>query len=123
MFPLTVVQAPVYCTQGLESGTSVFSFDHTVHMYRNKIWAGRELLKVTFLNPDVLNSWGLTRDNILDWAKVWDVGNEKVPTFKQVPKASRADIRVLLSGNSYYQVLRFCYYLFCLQRRKLALQR
>ncbi|XP_064383861.1 uncharacterized protein LOC135332882 isoform X2 [Halichondria panicea] len=90
-------EAPVYCTQGLESGTSVFSFDHTVHMYRNKIWAGRELLKVTFLNPDVLNSWGLTRDNILDWAKVWDVGNEKVPTFKQVPKASRADIRVLLS--------------------------
>ena len=77
----------------------MFSFDHTVHMYRNKIWAGRELLKVTFLNPEVLHTWGITTNNILDWAKVWDVGNEKVPRFTQVPKPARADIRVLLSGE------------------------
>ncbi len=66
-------------------------------MYRNKIWAGRELLKVTFLNPYVLHTWGITRDDILDWAKVWDVGNEKVPTF--ICSKTKGDIRVKLSGS------------------------
>ena len=89
----------MYCSKGLESGTSVFTFDRSAHMYRNKIWASRQLLKVTFLNPELLFQWGLTVDNVLDWANEWNSDDsDKVPKFVKELQTKRADIRVQCSG-------------------------
>ena len=88
----------MYCSKGLESGTSVFTFDRSAHMYRNKIWASRQLLKVTFLNPELLVQWGLTVDNVLDWANEWNSdSSDEVPKFAR--KNEKGDIRVQFSGK------------------------
>ena len=64
------------------------------------IWAGRQSLRVYFLNPDILRSWELTTDTIIEWAngtperRAW----EEVMLFSETENRSKADIRVEFSG-------------------------
>ena len=93
-------QAPVYCTTGHYEGSSVFSYNHSIYMYRDKVWAGRQVLRVFFLNPEALRSWGLTTEIILDWAAVWQQQeDEKIPIFQKCFAARKVDIRVGFSGT------------------------
>lgn len=86
-------------SQGFESATDEFWFE-TEYMYRSRIWKGREVLKVVFLNPEVLSQWGLTIGTVLDWANLWNADHRnKVPVFAQASNLRRADIRVMCSGN------------------------
>ena len=69
-------------------------------MYRDKVWAGRQVLRVFFLNPEVLRNWGLTTEVILDWAAAWQRhDDERIPIFQKNFAARKADIRVGFSGT------------------------
>ena len=67
------------------------------------IWAGRQVLKVYFLNPHVLTGWpmNLTTEIIIEWAngttdrRAW----KEVMEFKETNKREKADIRVEFSGT------------------------
>ncbi len=67
------------------------------------IWKGREILKVYFMNPEVLVSWhiGVTPQQMLDWAnEAWSKDpNSKVPKFEQCDSIRRGDIRVKFAGK------------------------
>ncbi|XP_064383884.1 uncharacterized protein LOC135332900 [Halichondria panicea] len=63
-----------------------------------KVWQ-REILKVYFMNPPVLDSWriGVTTQQILDWAnEAWrkDPMNSNIPEFNLCEVLNKADIRV-----------------------------
>ena len=66
-----------------------------------KIWAGRQSLRVYFLNPGILRSWGLTTATIIQWAngtpeqRAW----KEVMPFTETENKARADIRVEFSGT------------------------
>ena len=63
------------------------------------------MLRVYFINPDVLKGWKCGKKNmsiemIMEWAGVWKPEETpSVPEFEVIPNASRADIRVQFSGN------------------------
>ena len=65
------------------------------------IWEKREVLKVHFLNPEVVQKWGLTTATILEWAngtpeqEAWG----EIMTFEESKNIKRADIRVEFSGR------------------------
>ncbi len=72
-----------------------------------KLWKGREVLKVHFLNPSVLESWksghGFSKKSmsismVLEWAN--DAWNQcdAIPEFIVTESAKKADIRVLFLG-------------------------
>ena len=67
------------------------------------IWKEREILKVYFMNPPVLDSWGIgvTTQQILDWAnEAWSKDpDSKVPKFKLYETSRRADVRVKFAGK------------------------
>ena len=67
------------------------------------IWKEREILKVYFMNPPVLDSWGIgvTTQQILDWAnEAWRKDpNSKVPKFELCGTSRRADVRVKFAGK------------------------
>ena len=68
-----------------------------------QVWKGRQALRVNFLNPDLLTSWELTTDTIIEWAngtperRAW----KEVMEFTETDNRARADIRVLFSGTCY----------------------
>ena len=71
-------------------------------MYRDKVWAGRQVLRVFFLNPDFVTRWGLTKDTIMEWAAVWHQSDDDlIPLFQENTVAKKADIRVKFSGTMY----------------------
>ncbi len=68
-----------------------------------KVWQ-REILKVYFMNPPVLDSWriGVTTQQILDWAnEAWrkDPMNSNIPEFNLCEVLNKADIRVKFAGK------------------------
>ncbi len=67
------------------------------------LWKEREILKVYFMNPLVLESWdiGMTTQQILDWANgAWrKTPNTKIPEFINCVDARRNDIRVKFAGK------------------------
>ena len=77
---------------------------------RKKIWKGREKLRVYFINPEDIDTWGwkcrgepINSNNVFAWAKVWNyVQNQKIPTFEYAERAPNADIRVKFSSNRMY---------------------
>ncbi|XP_064383890.1 uncharacterized protein LOC135332901 [Halichondria panicea] len=68
-----------------------------------KVWKGRETLKVHFMNPKVLESWGIgvTPEQILDWANEawWKGEDSNVPKFKPCEVLNKVDIRVKFAGT------------------------
>ena len=77
----------------------MFSYDHSIYMYRDKVWAGRQVLRVFFLNSGVLTGWGLDVDTILEWAAVWrQTDDDRIPLFQKCTTSKKADIRVMFSG-------------------------
>lgn len=103
----------MYCTQGLESQSNMFTFDHTVYMYRSKVWSEREILRVYFHNTELLTKWGLSIAMIMDWVRVWDINDDEIPVFIVTESEREADIRVHFSGWSA---------LFCVYRLYIDLQ-
>ncbi len=84
-----------------------------------KVWKGRETLKVHFMNPKVLESWGIgvTPEQILDWANEawWKGEDSNVPKFKPCEVLNKVDIRVKFAGKpikSTYSQLDFPPHLF-----------
>lgn len=77
-----------------------------------KIWGSREVLKVYFLNPSVLESWicgkqAMNTATIMAWAAKWNHPFfEKIPKFQEVDSSDNADIRVEFTGKvAFYVVL------------------
>ncbi len=71
------------------------------HVSRNKIWKGREALKVHFMNPDELDNWKsrgepMNFNTVLAWARVWNVPlfRDTIPYLGWTEVAEKADIRV-----------------------------
>ena len=88
------------------------------HISKGKVWKGRKLLKVYFMNPDDIDDWGwkcrgepMNINTIFAWARVWNfVGFKEIPTFEFVEIASQADIRVKFSSEHFrnlYSVLHY----------------
>ena len=77
------------------------------YVFRDKVWKGRQVLKVFFLNPEVLRGWRLTTDTILEWAGVWQEKDveDKIPVFTVASRKDKADIRVMFSGELNTSVL------------------
>ena len=75
---------------------------------REKIWKGRQALKVHFMNPDFIDNWKcrgepMNINNILAWARVWNIAEyPEIPYFEiEERKNRKADIRVKFSGTEY----------------------
>ncbi len=77
-----------------------------INSYVN-FWAGKDVLYVYFLNPDILEQenwkymgWILNIDMILAWAAAWNPKNcPNIPIFKKTDRADKADIRVKFEGT------------------------
>ena len=70
---------------------------------KEKLWKGRQVLKVYFTNPEVLEGWEcegktMTTDMILEWAGAWEQASS-APQFTVTTRVARADIRVKFSGS------------------------
>ena len=70
------------------------------------------MLKVFFMNPEVLEGWKcegkkkLTTDKIMEWAGVWNSDKApSVPQFTVTQRVDKADVRVKFSGNSNLELL------------------
>ena len=83
----------------------------SAYVVKEKIWAGRQVLNVIFLNGEFIsdNRWRcgaamLTLQNIMDWARVWNSPLvDSIPKLKmiEIQKAgSKADIRVKFSSKN-----------------------
>ena len=67
--------------------------------FPTKIWKGREVLLVYFLNPELLQRHGrLNVNKVLDWAKKWSVGD--IPKFERTISPESADITVEFGGKA-----------------------
>ena len=72
---------------------------------KSKVWEGRQVLRVYFMNPEVLEGWKcegkkkLTTEMILEWAGVWEQA-PSAPQLTVTRRMDKADIRVKFSGNS-----------------------
>lgn len=72
-----------------------------------KIWGGRTILKVFFLNPSMLDTWlyddvKMTTASILDWAGMWNAPfYGKIPKLEETDSKKEADIRVEFTGELY----------------------
>ncbi len=69
-----------------------------------KIWKGRKVLKVYFMNAETLDQWGeeeiLSTSTIMSWASAWNSPIlPKIPRFEETKNITKADIRVKFSGN------------------------
>ena len=82
------------------------------HVARQKIWKGRQELRVYFMNPEFFEKWScrgerMNKNTVLAWAQKWN-GNaadpeyEDIPRIKMIEKIERSDIRVLCSGKLFY---------------------
>ena len=69
---------------------------------KEKLWKNRQVLKVYFVNPEVLEGWKcegkkMTTDMILKWAGAWEQA-PSAPQFKVTERVAKADVRVKFSG-------------------------
>ena len=64
-----------------------------------KIWAGRSVLKVYFMNPKILEEWanGTRIANIMTWASSSPL-YDQIPRFEETNNDLTVDIRVMFSG-------------------------
>ena len=70
---------------------------------KSKVWEGRQVLRVYFMNPKVLEGWKcegkkMTTDMIMEWAGAWEQA-PSAPQFEVTPKVDKADVRVKFSGS------------------------
>ena len=81
---------------------------------KEKLWKGRQVLKVCFMKPDDLKGCKskegkeMTTEMIMEWANVWSTTCPDVPQFVINEKEAKADIRVKFSGavnNSYMLII------------------
>ena len=96
---------------------------------KEKLWKGRQVLKVFFMNPEVLEGWKcegkkMTTEKIMEWAGAWKEASP-APEFTGTQRVDRADIRVKFSGiylASYNKLLLYINYLLipCMQLQKHA---
>lgn len=80
------------------------SFDEDVSKEKpSKIWKGRKVLRVHFMNPEVLDGWenGTSVANIMAWANSsWNsTFYEHIPRFEATKDMKIADIRVFFSST------------------------
>ena len=73
-----------------------------------KVWKGRQVLKVYFMNPEVLEGWKcegkkMTTEMIMEWANAWEQA-PSAPQFKATSNVKIADIRVKFSGSLNFPV-------------------
>ena len=76
---------------------------------KSKVWEGRQVLRVFFMNPEVLRGWKyrgreITTEMIMEWASVWEQASS-APQFTVTPRVGKADIRVKFSGNNNLDLL------------------
>lgn len=70
---------------------------------KEKLWKERQVLRVLFMNPDVLKGWKcegkeMTTEMIMEWVdSVWQ-NAPAAPQFNVTESVHRADIRVMFSG-------------------------
>ena len=90
----------------IDAGCSGTPGAAAAYVSTQKLWKGREILKVHFLNPSVLKSWtsgrgrsevSMSTSMVLEWANVWNQC-DAIPEFVEIDTAKRADIRVMFSG-------------------------
>ena len=70
---------------------------------KEKLWAGRQVLRVYFTNPEVLEGWKcegkkMTTEMIMEWAGAWAQASS-APQFTVTKRKDKADIRVKFSGS------------------------
>ena len=70
---------------------------------REKAWRGRQVLRVYFMNSEVLEGWkcegeDITIEMIMEWAGAWEQA-DPAPQFAVIDKEKKADIRVMFSGS------------------------
>ena len=79
--------------------------DAAASVAREKIWNGREVLKVYFMNPDDIDDWGwkcrgepMNIYTVIACARVWNfVEYPEIPFFDVTERVKKADIRVQFS--------------------------
>ena len=79
--------------------------DGAGHAYivQERLWKGRQVLRVFFMNPEVLEGWKcgrkkMTTEMIMEWVGVWQQASS-APQFTVTTNDTKADIRVKFSGN------------------------
>ena len=70
---------------------------------KEKLWKGRQVLKVYFMNSDALKGWesgkkNMTTETIMEWAGTWEKA-PSAPQFTVTTRVDSADIRVKFSGS------------------------
>ena len=89
--------------------------DHSAVFARSKIWKGRQVLTVSFLNKEFIDEHGgssvLTVQSIMDWAGVWNScvsPEDNIPKFEMASfQNSKADIRIKFSSENYVMCMIF----------------
>ncbi len=71
----------------------------------DKLWKGRQVLKVFFKNPEFIRMWKcrnepMTTTNILAWAAIWNhpFHSDTIPTLEMTEHIDDSDIRVQFQG-------------------------
>ena len=68
----------------------------------SEIWRDRSVLKVFFMNAEVLDEWqcGTSIGTIMAWASSWNSPLvDKIPRFEETKTIGNSDIRVKFSGK------------------------
>ncbi len=68
----------------------------------DRIWHGRSVLKVYFMNPEKLVEWKCETSigTIMSWASTWTSPHyPQIPRFEETEDTKKADIRVKFSGD------------------------
>ncbi len=111
-----------YCTQPLSDPPDLLAITSQVsddgysggHASHTKLWVGRDVLWVYFMNPKrlVKESWMCGKEllnvqNIMDWAGAWNSPTHpNIPKFKKTDDQDKADIRVeFIGGHAIYIII------------------
>ena len=70
---------------------------------KEKLWKCRQVLKVYFMNSEVLEGWKcegkeMNTEMIMKWAGAWEQA-PSAPQFTVTERVDRADLRVKFSGS------------------------
>lgn len=68
-----------------------------------KMWKGREVLFVYFLNPELLLG-RLNVNKVMDWAKKWSESD--IPKFERTNSSGDADITVEFGSKSWHDIVK-----------------
>lgn len=86
-----------YCMKSVSAGDETDMTSQSVAGLPTKMWKGREVLLVYFLNPEYLVHSSVNVNKVLDWAKKWSVGD--IPKFERADSPEVADITVEFGGK------------------------